>query len=69
MNLVFVLFLLLFIYFNLFFVELHLSIAAPNRRPGNVSWKTDGSWVTVRWDHVRAMHNESAVLGYKVSTD
>ncbi|XP_056128734.1 contactin-2 [Lampris incognitus] len=38
----------------------------PNRPPGNVSWKTDGSWVTVRWDHVKAMHNESAVLGYKV---
>ncbi|XP_035517560.1 contactin-2 [Morone saxatilis] len=40
--------------------------SAPNRRPGNVSWKTDGSWVTVRWDHVKAMHNESVVLGYKV---
>uniref|UniRef100_A0A667YCI8 Contactin 2 n=1 Tax=Myripristis murdjan TaxID=586833 RepID=A0A667YCI8_9TELE len=38
----------------------------PNRPPGNVSWKTDGSWVTVRWDAVKAMHNESAVLGYKV---
>ncbi|XP_039971428.1 contactin-2 [Xiphias gladius] len=38
----------------------------PNRPPGNVSWKTDGSWVMVRWDHVKAMHNESAVLGYKV---
>ncbi|KAJ3601776.1 hypothetical protein NHX12_029540, partial [Muraenolepis orangiensis] len=38
----------------------------PNRPPGNVSWKTDGSMVTVRWDHVKAMHNESAVLGYKV---
>ncbi|KAK5871878.1 hypothetical protein PBY51_012619 [Eleginops maclovinus] len=38
----------------------------PNRRPGNVSWKTDISSVTLRWDHVKAMHNESAVLGYKV---
>ncbi|XP_018614227.1 contactin-2 [Scleropages formosus] len=38
----------------------------PNRPPGNVSWKTDGSWVTVMWDHVKAMKNESAVLGYKV---
>lgn len=38
----------------------------PNRPPGNVSWKTDGSWVTVRWDPVRALHNESAVSGYKV---
>uniref|UniRef100_A0A4W4G683 Contactin 2 n=1 Tax=Electrophorus electricus TaxID=8005 RepID=A0A4W4G683_ELEEL len=38
----------------------------PNRPPGNVSWKTDGSWVTVRWDHVKSMDNESAVQGYKV---
>uniref|UniRef100_A0A6Q2Z6V4 Contactin 2 n=1 Tax=Esox lucius TaxID=8010 RepID=A0A6Q2Z6V4_ESOLU len=39
----------------------------PDRPPANVSWKTDGSWVTVRWDHVKALDNESAVLGYKVS--
>uniref|UniRef100_A0A8D3CJQ5 Contactin 2 n=1 Tax=Scophthalmus maximus TaxID=52904 RepID=A0A8D3CJQ5_SCOMX len=39
----------------------------PNRPPGNVSWRTDGSLVIMRWDHVKAMHNESAVLGYKVS--
>ncbi|KAM9759171.1 contactin-2 isoform 1-T4 [Menidia menidia] len=38
----------------------------PNRPPGNVSWRTQGPLVTVRWDHVTAMHNESAVLGYKV---
>uniref|UniRef100_H2RMZ8 Contactin-3 n=1 Tax=Takifugu rubripes TaxID=31033 RepID=H2RMZ8_TAKRU len=38
----------------------------PNRRPGNISWRTDDAWVTVRWDHVMALHNESAVLGYKV---
>ncbi|KAG5835440.1 hypothetical protein ANANG_G00244030 [Anguilla anguilla] len=40
--------------------------APPSRPPGNVSWKTDGSWVTVRWDRVKALKNESAVLGYKV---
>uniref|UniRef100_A0A8C2BEL6 Contactin-3 n=1 Tax=Cyprinus carpio TaxID=7962 RepID=A0A8C2BEL6_CYPCA len=39
----------------------------PNRPPGNISWKIVGSWVTVRWDHVKSMDNESAVLGYKVS--
>ncbi len=52
------------------FVDLLLlvsSILAPNRPPGNVSWKTVGSSVTVRWDHVKSMDNESAVLGYKVS--
>ncbi|XP_065097401.1 contactin-2 [Paramisgurnus dabryanus] len=38
----------------------------PNRPPGNVSWKVSGSLVTVRWDHVKSMDNESAVLGYKV---
>ncbi|KAM6927298.1 contactin-2 [Xenentodon cancila] len=38
----------------------------PNRPPGNVSWKAQGSLVTVRWDPVTALHNESAVLGYKV---
>ncbi|KAK1901223.1 Contactin-2 [Dissostichus eleginoides] len=36
------------------------------RKPRNVSWKTDSSSVTLRWDHVKAMHNESAVMGYKV---
>ncbi|XP_061687345.1 contactin-2 isoform X2 [Syngnathoides biaculeatus] len=38
----------------------------PNRPPGNVSWRTDGSLLIVRWDHMKAMHNESAILGYKV---
>uniref|UniRef100_A0A8B9KNZ2 Contactin 2 n=1 Tax=Astyanax mexicanus TaxID=7994 RepID=A0A8B9KNZ2_ASTMX len=38
----------------------------PNRPPGNVSWKTDGAWVTLRWDHVKSMDNESTVQGYKV---
>lgn len=43
------------------------SFLAPNRPPGKVAWKVTGSWVTVRWDHVKSMDNESAVLGYKVS--
>ncbi|XP_064156572.1 contactin-2-like isoform X1 [Anguilla rostrata] len=38
----------------------------PDRPPGNVSWRSDGSWVTVIWDHVKALQNESAVLGYKI---
>ncbi|XP_061893597.1 contactin-2 isoform X1 [Entelurus aequoreus] len=38
----------------------------PNRPPGNVSWRTDASWVIVRWDHVKSLHNESAILGYKI---
>uniref|UniRef100_A0A8C1HXG4 Contactin 2 n=1 Tax=Cyprinus carpio carpio TaxID=630221 RepID=A0A8C1HXG4_CYPCA len=53
-----------------YFVDLPLlvsSLLAPSRPPGNISWKVDGSWVTVRWDHVKSMDNESTVLGYKVS--
>ncbi|XP_015197892.1 contactin-2 isoform X1 [Lepisosteus oculatus] len=38
----------------------------PSRAPDNVSWRIDGSWVTVAWDHVKPLKNESAVLGYKV---
>ncbi|XP_061893592.1 contactin-2-like [Entelurus aequoreus] len=38
----------------------------PNRPPGNVSWRTDASWIIVRWDHVKSLHNESAILGYKI---
>ncbi|KAM4741647.1 contactin-2 [Anableps anableps] len=38
----------------------------PNRPPGNVSTETKGSEVTLKWSHVTAMHNESAVLGYKI---
>ncbi|XP_061582530.1 contactin-2 [Cololabis saira] len=38
----------------------------PNRPPGNVSWRIQGSMVTLRWDPLAALHNESAVLGYKV---
>uniref|UniRef100_A0AAV2M8Y2 Contactin-2 n=1 Tax=Knipowitschia caucasica TaxID=637954 RepID=A0AAV2M8Y2_KNICA len=38
----------------------------PNRPPANVSWKTQSSSLSLRWDPVVAFHNESAVLGYKV---
>ncbi|XP_077582424.1 contactin-2 isoform X2 [Stigmatopora nigra] len=38
----------------------------PNRPPGSISWRSDDSSVLVQWDHVKAMYNESAVLGYKV---
>ncbi|KAK7880272.1 hypothetical protein WMY93_030639 [Mugilogobius chulae] len=38
----------------------------PNRTPGNISWKTQSSTLSLKWDPVTAMHNESAVLGYKV---
>ncbi|XP_066559318.1 contactin-2 isoform X2 [Amia ocellicauda] len=38
----------------------------PSRSPENVSWRIDGTWVTVAWDHVKALKNESAVSSYKV---
>lgn len=38
----------------------------PSQEPGNVSWRSDGSWVTVAWDPVKALKNESAVMGYKI---
>ncbi|XP_038675989.1 contactin-2 isoform X2 [Scyliorhinus canicula] len=40
--------------------------APPNRSPGKISWKSVGSWVKIKWDHVKAFENESAVEGYKV---
>lgn len=52
---------------NLILLKCVFSFSAPNRPPGSVSWKAHGSRVTVSWDQVTAMHNESAILGYKVS--
>ncbi|XP_043572414.1 contactin-2 [Chiloscyllium plagiosum] len=40
--------------------------APPNRPPGKISWRSAGSWVKIKWDHVKAFENESAVDGYKV---
>uniref|UniRef100_A0A4W3JB79 Contactin-2 n=1 Tax=Callorhinchus milii TaxID=7868 RepID=A0A4W3JB79_CALMI len=40
--------------------------APPSQPPGKVSWKSIGSWIRIKWDHVKALENESAVAGYKV---
>ncbi|XP_067863881.1 contactin-2 [Heptranchias perlo] len=40
--------------------------APPNRPPSKISWKSFGSWVRIKWDHVKAFENESTVDGYKV---
>ncbi|XP_067913839.1 contactin-2 [Heterodontus francisci] len=40
--------------------------APPNRPPSKISWKAAGSWVRIKWDHIKAFENESTVDGYKV---
>ncbi|XP_059806228.1 contactin-2 [Hypanus sabinus] len=40
--------------------------APPNRPPSKITWKAHGSWVKIKWDHVKAFENESTVDGYKV---
>ncbi|XP_005989277.1 contactin-2 [Latimeria chalumnae] len=40
--------------------------APPSQPPGNVTWKLQGSTVTIKWNHVKATANESAVRGYKI---
>ncbi|XP_045145920.1 contactin-3 [Echinops telfairi] len=38
----------------------------PSQPPGNVVWNATETKVLLRWEHVQAMENESAVTGYKV---
>ncbi|XP_075052200.1 contactin-2 isoform X1 [Mixophyes fleayi] len=40
--------------------------APPNRPPGNISWTLSRSTVSIKWDQVIAMKNESSVTGYKM---
>lgn len=40
--------------------------APPSRPPGNITWKLSGSSVSLQWDPVVAMENESYVTGYKM---
>uniref|UniRef100_A0A8B9I0B4 Contactin-5 n=1 Tax=Astyanax mexicanus TaxID=7994 RepID=A0A8B9I0B4_ASTMX len=39
----------------------------PSLPPGNVMWIQEGNNVSLSWDPVKAMENESDVIGYKVS--
>lgn len=43
--------------------------AAPRRPPGNISWTFSSSSLSVKWDPVVPLRNESAVTGYKVGRD
>lgn len=38
----------------------------PSQSPAKVMWNTTDSKLILRWDHVKALENESEVMGYKV---
>ncbi|XP_075909053.1 contactin-4-like [Petromyzon marinus] len=40
--------------------------APPSKPPRITQWRTDGVHVTLSWEHVAPLDNESAVTGYKV---
>ncbi|XP_053560666.1 contactin-2 [Bombina bombina] len=40
--------------------------APPSRPPGNISWTVSRTSVSIKWDPVMAMRNESSVNGYKI---
>lgn len=40
---------------------------APSQAPSNIMWIQDGSQVSLGWEPVRPLANESDVMGYKVS--
>uniref|UniRef100_A0A8C8FH79 Contactin-3 n=1 Tax=Oncorhynchus tshawytscha TaxID=74940 RepID=A0A8C8FH79_ONCTS len=39
----------------------------PSQPPGNIEWNLTNSKIFLKWEHVKAMGNESEVTGYKVS--
>lgn len=41
--------------------------AAPSQAPGNLRWEQQGSALSLGWEPVRPLANESEVMGYKVS--
>lgn len=41
-------------------------LAAPSEPPGNLRWEQQGSQVSLGWEPVRPLANESEVMGYKV---
>uniref|UniRef100_A0A8C7TP85 Contactin 4 n=1 Tax=Oncorhynchus mykiss TaxID=8022 RepID=A0A8C7TP85_ONCMY len=38
----------------------------PSQPPGNIEWNLTNSKIFLKWEHVKAMGNESEVTGYKV---
>lgn len=41
--------------------------AAPSQAPSNLRWDQQGPQLSVGWEPVRPLANESEVMGYKVS--
>lgn len=41
--------------------------AAPSQAPSNLRWEQQGSQLSLGWEPVRPLANESEVMGYKVS--
>lgn len=42
-------------------------LAAPSQAPANLRWEQQGSELSLGWEPVRPLANESEVMGYKVS--
>ncbi|KAK7916148.1 hypothetical protein WMY93_011909 [Mugilogobius chulae] len=38
----------------------------PSQPPGNIEWNLTNSKISLNWEHVKALENESEVTGYKV---
>lgn len=43
-------------------------LAAPSQAPGNLRWEQQGSELSLGWEPVQPLVNESEVMGYKVSS-
>lgn len=51
----------------MFYTYFSFHFAAPSQAPNNLRWEQQGSQLSLGWDPVRALANESEVMGYKVS--
>uniref|UniRef100_A0A8C6M8L9 Contactin 4 n=1 Tax=Nothobranchius furzeri TaxID=105023 RepID=A0A8C6M8L9_NOTFU len=47
-------------------VSLSAHLVAPSQPPAGIEWLLTNSKILLRWEHVKAMENESEVMGYKV---
>lgn len=48
------------------FVHLNVPVLAPSQAPGNLMGIQDGDRVSLGWEAVKPLDNESDVMGYKV---
>lgn len=52
---------------SLFFKNNFCLLVAPSQPPVKVMWNTSNSKIILNWEQVKALENESEVMGYKVS--